>query len=68
MFGWVQAWTPFEGTERHVVPLTGFSRGFDIDDTGRITPRPVRAPAPGAWDTHRPYLDACHPGWSFDQW
>jgi hypothetical protein len=56
------AWPPLEETERHVVPLTGFSWGFDIDDTGRITPRPMRALAPGEWDTHRPYLSACHPG------
>ncbi|MFJ9711937.1 hypothetical protein [Streptomyces sp. NPDC101234] len=62
------AWTPFEETKRSVVPLTGFSWGFDIDDTGRITPRPVRALAPDDWDTHRPYLGACHPGWSFEQW
>jgi hypothetical protein len=33
--------TPFEQTERHVVPLVGFSWGFDIDENSRITPRRV---------------------------
>ncbi|MBQ0855629.1 hypothetical protein J8N05_46570 (plasmid) [Streptomyces sp. BH-SS-21] len=60
--------TPLEDTERHVVPLTGFSWGFDIDDTGLITLRSARALAPGDWDTHRPLLQRRHPGWSFSQW
>ncbi|HCA86008.1 MAG TPA: hypothetical protein DEQ61_11220 [Streptomyces sp.] len=60
--------TPLEQAERHVVPLAGFSWGFEIDEAGQIAPHRVRALAAGDWDAHRPYLSACHPGWSFEQW
>jgi hypothetical protein len=62
------AWTPLELAERHVVPLAGFSWGFDIDETGQITLRRVRELTTDDWNTHRPRLSACHPGWTFDQW
>lgn len=62
------AWTPLDHAERRVLPLAGFSWGFDIDATGRIAPRRVRALAPADWEAHLPRLSGCHPGWAFDRW
>ncbi|WP_433890076.1 hypothetical protein [Streptomyces sp. CA-111067] len=62
------AWTPLEPADRHVVPLTGFSWGFDIDGAGRITARPVGELAGGDWEAHRSRLGGWYPGWAFDRW
>ena len=58
--------TPWDrGPQRQVVPLLGFSWGFEIEPTGRIII--VReAPLSGEdWVAHVPYLRATYPSWSF---
>ncbi|MGW4221549.1 hypothetical protein ACWEJZ_31625 [Streptomyces bacillaris] len=62
------AWTPMDDTERRVLPLAGFSWGFDITPDRSITLQPVRPLSPGNWDAHLPYLDTTYPRWSFDTW
>ncbi|MEE1840149.1 MULTISPECIES: hypothetical protein [unclassified Streptomyces] len=62
------AWTPMDDTERRVLPLVGFSWGFNVDSDGRITLQPVEALSPGDWDAHLPYLGTSYPGWVFDKW
>ncbi len=62
------AWTPMDDTERRVLPLAGFSWGFDIAPDRSITLQPVRTLSPGNWDAHLPYLDTTYPRWSFDTW
>ncbi|MGW4985972.1 hypothetical protein, partial [Streptomyces mirabilis] len=37
------AWTPMDDTERRVLPLAGFSWGFNIDSASRITLQQVQA-------------------------
>jgi hypothetical protein len=62
------AWTLLELDERHVVPLVGFSWGFDIDTAGQIT---IRHPAPlnsADWTSHCELLGEEYPAWSFDPW
>jgi hypothetical protein len=62
------AWTPMDDTERRVVPLAGFSWGFNVDAASRITLREVHALTAVDWDAHLPYLSSSHPGWVFDKW
>ncbi|MFJ9483839.1 hypothetical protein ACIRRI_54895, partial [Streptomyces mirabilis] len=62
------AWTPMDDTERRVLPLAGFSWGFNIDSASRITLQQVQTLTAVDWDTHLPYLDTSHPGWVFDNW
>ncbi|MFB7852821.1 hypothetical protein ACFC34_38210 [Streptomyces sp. NPDC056053] len=62
------AWTPMDDTERRVLPLVGFSWGFNVDSDGLITLQPVQALSPGDWDAHLPYLGTSYPGWVFDKW
>ncbi|MFE9705005.1 hypothetical protein [Streptomyces sp. NPDC005930] len=62
------AWTPMDDSERRVLPLAGFSWGFDIDSDGRITLQPVQRLSPEDWDAHRPYLGTSYPGWAFETW
>lgn len=57
--------TPLDDPERPVLPLLGFSWGFDIDATGGITLRGPQALTAADWAAHSPYLAACHPGWTF---
>ncbi|WP_406280468.1 hypothetical protein [Embleya sp. NBC_00896] len=63
------AWTPMGSgaatAERRVVPLVGFSWGFDIDDAGEIVPRAARALTFQDWDAHEPFLSGHHRGWTF---
>ncbi|MGC0417609.1 hypothetical protein [Embleya sp. AB8] len=60
------AWTPMaERVEPHVVPLVGFSWGFEIDDGERIGIRAALPLAADAWAEHLPLLRAEHPGWTF---
>ncbi|MFG2987633.1 hypothetical protein ACGFYQ_41790 [Streptomyces sp. NPDC048258] len=62
------AWTPMDDAGRRVLPLAGFSWGFNIDSGGRITLQQVQALTTVDWDAHLPYLDASYPGWAFDKW
>ncbi|MFG3139718.1 hypothetical protein ACGFZA_26375 [Streptomyces sp. NPDC048211] len=62
------AWTPMDDAQRRVLPLAGFSWGFDMDSGGRITLKSVQALSPGDWDAHLPFLGASCPGWAFDAW
>lgn len=57
--------TPLDMPERPVVPLLGFSWGFDIDAAGEIALRGPQALTETGWDAHTPYLAECHPGWTF---
>jgi hypothetical protein len=57
--------TPLRDRLRRVVPLLGFSWGFDIADQERITLRPVARLSAGDWDAHLPYLCKSYPGWEF---
>jgi hypothetical protein len=61
------AWTPLDTDERRVVPLVGFSWGFDIDEAGTITIADANQLSLADWDTHLPFLDRSHPGWQFDR-
>ncbi|MFI6689250.1 hypothetical protein [Streptomyces sp. NPDC050485] len=61
------AWTPLDRAQRHVLPLAGFSWGFDIDATGHITPRPAEALTAADWGGHLPYMGARYPAWNFDR-
>ena len=60
--------TPLDGAGRQVVPLAGFSWGFDIDTDGRISRRDARPLTFPDWDAHLPKLRASYPAWSFDPW
>ncbi|MGC5411274.1 hypothetical protein ACPXCX_47535, partial [Streptomyces sp. DT225] len=62
------AWTPMDDTERRVVPLAGFSWGFDIDAAGEIALQGVQALTAEDWAGHLPYLGSSFPGWGFDKW
>ncbi|MDH6707608.1 hypothetical protein P3T27_004345 [Kitasatospora sp. MAA19] len=62
------AWTPLDRAQRQVLPVVGFSWGFDIDATGHITFRPAKALTAVEWDGHLPYLSTCHSAWKFDEW
>jgi hypothetical protein len=53
------------GTERQVVPLLGFSWGFEIELGGRITLLPERRLSAAEWAAHIPYLSARYPTWLF---
>ncbi|ATW52707.1 hypothetical protein [Streptomyces peucetius] len=62
------AWTPMDDTERRVLPLAGFSWGFNIDSDSHITLQPVQTLTSVDWDAHLQYLGASYPGWVFDKW
>ncbi|WP_285566311.1 hypothetical protein [Streptomyces sp. RTGN2] len=62
------AHTPLDGAQRCVLPLAGFSWGFDVDGTGGIAVRPAAALTAADWDGHVPYLRTRHPAWTFDKW
>jgi hypothetical protein len=52
--------------DRRVVPLVGFSWGFDIDPHENITVHPM-ARLPGvAWGHQVPLLRRAYPGWKFE--
>lgn len=61
------AWTPLDDEVPRVVPLAGFSWGFDIDATGVISPRPPQELPPAAWEGHLPLLTASYPGWTIER-
>lgn len=60
------AYTPLDAANRHVIPVAGFSWGFDIDDRGEIAIGPALPLDPADWDTHRHFLATTYPGWRFD--
>ena len=53
------------GAHKQVVPLLGFSWGFDIDVTGRITIVREAPLSADDWAAHLPYLRASYPRWRF---
>ncbi|MFD9286247.1 hypothetical protein ACFWD7_55635 [Streptomyces mirabilis] len=57
-----------DDTERRVLPLAGFSWGFNIDSASRITLQQVQALTAVDWVAHLPYFGTSHPGWVFDKW
>lgn len=58
--------TPWDrGPQRQVVPLLGFSWGFEIDGTGRITIVHEAQLAAEDWAAHIPFLRGTYPTWSF---
>ncbi|GHD46941.1 hypothetical protein GCM10010317_023140 [Streptomyces mirabilis] len=57
-----------DDTEQCVLPLAGFSWGFNIDSASRITLQQVQTLTAVDWDAHLPYLRTSHPGWVFDKW
>lgn len=59
------AWTPLDGAERRVLPLAGFSWGFDIDANARTTVRAARPLTDADWGSHVPNLRSSYPGWAF---
>ncbi|MEV5281542.1 hypothetical protein [Streptomyces sp. NPDC051994] len=62
------AWTPMDRAERQVLPLAGFSWGFDIGATGDVTLRSAKTLAAADWDGHVPYMSTRYPAWNFDDW
>jgi hypothetical protein len=57
--------TPWDMGHRQVVPLLGFSWGFEIDGGGRITLVPEARLSAADWAGHIPYLSASYPTWHF---
>jgi hypothetical protein len=51
--------------EKQVVPLLGFSWGFEIGDEGRVILTPLRRLAEDDWRGHLLDLSKSYPGWSF---
>jgi hypothetical protein len=50
---------------RPVVPLVGFSWGFDVNEGGAITVHPVDQLALGDWNQHLDILRQTYPDWQF---
>ncbi|WP_217575340.1 hypothetical protein [Streptomyces sp. GbtcB7] len=57
-----------DDTERRVLPLAGFSWGFNIGSASHITLQQVQTLTAVDRDAHLPYLRTSHPGWVFDKW
>ena len=55
--------TPFDG-KRRVVPLAGFSWGFEVRGSV-VALRPVARLAPADWRAHLRVLGQAHPAWRF---
>jgi hypothetical protein len=51
-------------SKRRVLPLAGFSWGFEIRGS-KVALRPVAALASVDWRTHLPVLEKAHPNWHF---
>lgn len=62
------AYTPLDREQRCVIPLTGFSWGFDVEAGGDIPVRPAAALTAADWDEHLPYLATTYPAWEFEKW
>jgi hypothetical protein len=60
------AFTPRDlGARKHVVPLLGFSWGFEIVGAAHFTLGPLERLTAADWSAHIPYLRTCYPGWEF---
>lgn len=57
--------TPRSQSEKLVVPLLGFSWGFNIDAHENITIAPVLRLSDHDWESHLPYLRQVYPNWAF---
>jgi hypothetical protein len=67
------ATTPLDDTDlfanlhdRKVIPLLGFSWGFDIEAEGLILLRPIERLGGMDWSDHGPLLRRAFPTWKFD--
>lgn len=58
------AYSPLDSDDREVVPIVGFSWGFDGDDRERVTPRELRRLADDDWAHHVPLLRSTFPAWT----
>ncbi|GAB3979349.1 hypothetical protein V1634_16675 [Plantactinospora veratri] len=56
---------PWDVDRRLVVPLVGFTWGYDQDPEDRLQLSPVRLLGPSDWDGHRRYLTERYPSWRF---
>jgi hypothetical protein len=56
---------PWDVDRRLVVPLAGFSWGFEQDSEDRLQLSPVRLLGPEDWNGHRDYLAEQYPTWRF---
>jgi hypothetical protein len=52
---------------RRVIPVMGFSWGFDIDDRGALTVRPIREIGVGEWNSQLSILRKAYPTWKFPE-
>lgn len=59
------AHSPLDAEKRQVVPLLGFSWGFEVDDEGAVTVRPVEPLDSADWASHVPYFERTYPEWTF---
>lgn len=57
--------SPFGGNTKVVMPLLGFSWGFEILGDKKIVLKPAMVLAAADWEAHLPYLRACYPEWRF---
>ena len=57
--------TPLREDRRQVLPMIGFSWGFDIDDRASIEIKPVSELAAEDWKSHVPYFRERFPNWEF---
>ena len=62
------AYTPLDRAQRHVLPLTGFSWGFEIDAATDITLTPAKTLTAVEWNGHVPYMRTRYPAWKLDPW
>lgn len=53
--------------KRPVVPLVGFSWGFDIDDGRVVTLHPVAELSPNEWNSHLETLRQTYSDWEFPE-
>ena len=59
------AYSPLDAEQRQVIPILGFSWGFNVDDEAEVTVRPVETLGDDEWTGHRPLLEMTYPGWRF---
>lgn len=57
--------SPFGGNTKVVMPLLGFSWGFEILGDKKIVLKPAMVLTAADWEAHLPYLRACYPEWRF---
>jgi len=57
--------TPRDAGQKLVVPVLGFSWGFNIGDDANISLVPIQPLVKNDWDSHGGYLQQRYPGWTF---